>query len=648
MIVIDSIELRRGAEALLHDASLSIFPGDRLGLVGANGCGKSSLFALFRGELSADAGSISIPPRWTTAHIAQEIRDTSVSARDHVLAGDEEWWSLHKQIEQAEQGEHGQAMVDLHARFEAIDGYSAPARAARMLAGLGFTEDQLDQPLSAFSGGWRMRLSLARALMCRSDLLLLDEPTNHLDLDAIVWLEDWLLRYPGTLILISHDRAFINRVVNRVVHIENQKLNDYKGDYDQFERQRSERLAQQQAVYDKQKAARAHLQSFVDRFRAKASKAKQAQSRLKALERLNASAPMLAEQSFDLDFPSDQRFPEPLLSIREAQLGYPEHPVLNAVKLDLRAGDRIGVLGRNGAGKSTLIRSIAGDLNLLSGQREPGRRLRIGYFAQHQLEQLNPAKTPLQTLQQLVDEDPDNPRDRREQALRDFLGRYGFGGSFADQPIGPRSGGEKARLVLGLLAWQQPHLLLLDEPTNHLELPMREAVAAALQSIEGALLLVAHDRSLLETCCDEFWLVSAGQLERFQGSMDDYVQWLRSREGSAKAVNAEACAQDDRDNSANRRQIRQQRAQRMAQLKPQRDRLRQLERQLTKAQTEENQLAEQLADPGLYSDENSERVAELGRRHGQSQQRREQLEEQWMEAAEQLEIAESELQEGGV
>jgi ATP-binding cassette subfamily F protein 3 len=643
MITLEGIELRRGPNALLQDASIQVFPGDRLGLVGANGCGKSSLFALLRGEITQDAGELAIPADWTVAHIAQEISDTSVSARNHVLAGDAQWWQLNAAIAEAEQQERGQAMVELHSQFDAIDGYAAPARAARLLAGLGFSESQLAQPLSAFSGGWRMRLSLARALMCRSDLLLLDEPTNHLDMDAIVWLEDWLLRYEGTLILISHDRAFLNRVVTRVAHIEQCHLFDYRGDYDQFERQRAERLAQQQAQFEREQATRAHLQSFVDRFRAKASKAKQAQSRLKALERLNTSAPMLAQQNFALDFPSGQRFPEPLLSLDQAELGYPQASILHQVRWQLRAGDRIGVLGRNGAGKSTLVRSIAGELEVLAGERVAGRGLRIGYFAQHQLEQLNPSMTPLETLRDWTDDEAFAERDRSEQALRDFLGRYGFGGEFADQPIGPRSGGEKARLVLGLLAWQRPHLLLLDEPTNHLDLPMREAVAAALQSFEGALLLVAHDRHLLELCCDDFWLVANGRLERFDDDMDAYVRWLRSRDSALDGEKADSTT----TTSNNRRAQRQQRAQQMAQLKPQRARVKQLEQALDKAQQAEQKLAEALANPSLYEDDShSQEVAKLSKDHGQALQEKSTLEEQWLEAVEALELAEAELSEG--
>ncbi|MCG6936421.1 MAG: ATP-binding cassette domain-containing protein, partial [Proteobacteria bacterium] len=505
MLTFSNLALRRGPRLLFEQASFTIHTGNKVGLTGANGTGKSSLFSLILGTLQADEGSVDLPPRTVIAHVAQETPAVDQAAIDYVLDGDRELRQLQARLHTAEQDNQGEQQAHLHESLANIDAYTAPSRAARLLSGLGFSTDQHQLPVNHFSGGWRMRLNLAQALMCRSDLLLLDEPTNHLDLDAVLWLEEWLLRYPGTLLLISHDRDFLDRSVDHIAHIEQQQLNLYSGNYSAFETQRAAQLTQQQAAYIKQQEEIAHMQAFVDRFRAKATKAKQAQSRLKALERMTQIAPAHVDSPFHFQFPAPDKLPRPLLSLDTIEFGYTEAPLLERVSFSLNPGDRIGLLGPNGAGKSTLIKILAGELAPRTGTREPAKHLRLGYFAQHQLEQLHPEESALTHLRRL---DP----QASEQHLRNYLGGFDFQGDRVTEPVAPFSGGEKARLVLALLVYQKPNLLLLDEPTNHLDLEMRLALSTALQDFEGAMVIVSHDRHLLRTVTDQFYLVHDGRV----------------------------------------------------------------------------------------------------------------------------------------
>ncbi|MFO7592753.1 MAG: ATP-binding cassette domain-containing protein, partial [Pseudomonadota bacterium] len=515
MIRFNALSLRRGPRLLFADACLTINPGQKVGITGANGCGKSSLFALIRNELHADSGELSLPPDWVIAHVAQETPATERSAIDYVLDGDAELRQLEQQLRDAEADNDGHLLGELHARMENIGGYTAHARAARLLDGLGFTGEQIEQPVRAFSGGWRMRLNLAQALMCRSDLLLLDEPTNHLDLDAVIWLQEWLAQYPGTLLLISHDRDFLDEVANTILHIEQQRLTLYTGNYSAFEQMRAEKLALQQSAYEKQQKEIQHIESFVNRFRAKATKAKQAQSRLKSLERMERIAPAHVDSPFHFSFLPPHKLPTPLLTLDRVDVGYGGQAIVHGANLSLQPGDRIGLLGHNGAGKSTLIKHIAGELEPIAGEIITARELRIGYFAQHQLEQLDPEASPVQHLQRI---DP----KASEQSLRDYIGGFGFSNDMALSPVAPFSGGEKSRLVLAMLVYQRPNLLLLDEPTNHLDLEMRHAMAMALQEYQGALVVVSHDRHLLRSVTDTLYLVHDGQVKEFDGDLEDY------------------------------------------------------------------------------------------------------------------------------
>ena len=523
MIVLSNVTLRRGPQKLLTDVSISIHPGYKVGLTGANGTGKSSLFAMLRGELGQDEGSVSIPPNWVIAHVAQETPSSEISALDYVLQGDTEYIDLHRQLENAE----GAHLGELHARLDAIDGYTTESRAATLLHGLGFSQEQINNPVNSFSGGWRMRLNLAQALMCRSDLLLLDEPTNHLDLDAVIWLQSWLIQYPGTLILISHDREFLDAVVKHIAYIENSTLTLYTGNYTAFEKIRAERLAQQQSAYEKQQREKAHMQKYVDRFRAQATKAKQAQSRLKALGRMEEISAAQIDSPFHFRFFDPEKLPERLLNVVDASIGYGDNIIVEHVKFQLMPGQRIGLIGPNGAGKSTLIKFLAGELTSKSGESWQAQDLKIGYFAQHQLEQLNPDQTALEQLRE-IDKvmDVTGNKRAREQDLRNYLGGFGFQGSRVDEPIKPFSGGEKARLVLALLVYQKPNLLLLDEPTNHLDLQMRHALSVALQGFSGAMVIVSHDRHLLKTVTDELIIVHQGKAEEFEGDLDDYAAFI--------------------------------------------------------------------------------------------------------------------------
>jgi ATP-binding cassette subfamily F protein 3 len=536
MLVLTQLSLRRGSKLVLDRSSLTIQPGEKVGLVGRNGAGKSSLFSLLARRLQADAGDVSLPPRWRIGEVAQEMPETDQGATDFVLAGDTALAEAEADLARAEASDDGHAMAHAHEAIHLAGGFDARPRAQAMLLGLGFKSAELDAPVDSFSGGWRMRLQLARALMCPADLMLLDEPTNHLDLDALVWLEAWLQRYAGTMIVISHDREFLDAVTRVTVHLDEAKLVRYTGNYTAFEEMRAIRIAQAQASFEKQKERMAHLQKFIDRFKAKASKAKQAQSRVKALARMERLAPVLTSADFQFEFREPQSLPNPMLAFSSVACGYPgeggarEKRIVGGIDRSVLAGQRIGILGANGQGKSTFVKTIAGDLPPLAGQIVAGKGLTIGYFAQQELDVLSPADGPLMHMVRLA---RDVGPAAREQELRDFLGSFRFTGEMAAQPVGTLSGGEKARLVLAMLVWQRPNLLLLDEPTNHLDLTTREALSMALNEFEGTVMLVSHDRALLREVCDEFWLVAGGTLGPFDGDLDDYQRWLLEQSKAA-------------------------------------------------------------------------------------------------------------------
>jgi ATP-binding cassette subfamily F protein 3 len=635
MLRISNLTLARGVKRLLEGASVTIFPGQKVGLVGPNGCGKSSLFALIRGEAFPDAGNIELPPGWVIAHVAQETTPSELSAVDFVLDGDAEL----REVEAAlAQGAHlsGEAIADLHARFEAIGGYQARSRAAALLNGLGFAEPEQARAVAEFSGGWRMRLNLARALMCRSDLLLLDEPTNHLDLDAVMWIEDWLKSYQGTLLLITHDRDFLDAVVTRIAHIENRKLNEYAGNYSAFERARAAQLALQQAQYSKQQKQIAHLHAFVDRFRAKATKAKQAQSRLKTLERMEIISAAHVESPFSFEFREPEAKPHQLAHLLECDIGYTGKPILPAIDWTLFYGDRIGLLGPNGAGKSTLLKTLAGELAPLTGERLVGQGLRIGYFAQHQVEQLRLDESPLLHLQRL---DTAAGKYTREQELRNFLGGFDFRGDQVLTRVQNFSGGEKARLALALLVWQRPNLLLLDEPTNHLDIDMREALAEALQEFEGALVVVAHDRHLLKATADQLWLVADGRLAEFDGDLDDYKEWARSWHAKQRRSDEPASSTSGVDRKTQKRQQAEQRQRQFAARKPLEQKLAALEKEIDTLNKEKAQLEAWLAGADAYTEANKERLQEVLRHQGEVKQAIENFEWEWLAVQEKLEQA---------
>ncbi|HPE61029.1 MAG TPA: ATP-binding cassette domain-containing protein [Thiolinea sp.] len=635
MLVFSDLSLRRGIRPLLESVSLSIHPGQKVGLTGANGVGKSSLFTLIRGELSQDGGSFSRPPGWVLAHVKQETPSGTQSALEYALLGDEEYIRLQQQIAGAE----GARLGELHARLDAIDGYTAESRAATLLHGLGFRPGEISRPVSSFSGGWRMRLNLAQALMCRSDLLLLDEPTNHLDLDAVIWLQDWLRGYRGTLMLISHDREFLDAICTHIAHIEQGRLTLYSGNYSAFEAIRAEKLAQQQSAYEKQKREREHMQKYIDRFRAQATKARQAQSRLKALERMELIAPAHVDSPFSFRFRDPEKLPERLLHMSGVSVGYGEQAILAGVRLQVLPGERLGLIGPNGAGKSTLIRFLAGQLPALAGESWQAQDLQIGYFAQHQLEQLNPDHTPLQHLRAL-------DRQAREQDLRNFLGGFAFHGERVEEAVAPFSGGEKARLALALLIYQRPNLLLLDEPTNHLDLDMRLALSMALQAFAGAMVIVSHDRHLLKTVTDQLLLVDAGQVQAFEGDLDDYALWLqnRFRREEAEGQGGETPTAPEHS-AAGRRDQRREAAEKRRQLQPLKQTVDRLERELERLNRQREQLEQQLADPALYDEAAKDRLKQLLLDKSGLDARLEQVETDWLEA---LETYEQAQQAGGL
>jgi ATP-binding cassette subfamily F protein 3 len=634
MLKLQRLYLRRGPNLLLEDVDLVIHPGHKVGITGANGCGKSSLLALVRGELTPDAGDLWLPRSWVIAHVEQETHADETPALDYVIGGDAELARLRDGIAGAESRGDGAAQARLHGRLEAIDGYSAESRAARLLHGLGFLADQVRNPVVSFSGGWRMRLNLARALMCRSDLLLLDEPTNHLDLDAVIWLEEWLRQYQGTLLLISHDREFLDAVAQEIVHIEQRHATLYRGGYSDFEVQRAQRLAQQQAAYARQQREVAHIRSFVERFRAKATKARQAQSRLKALERMELIAPAHVDSPFHFSFAAPERTPNPLLRLDRVSVGYAGQAVLQHVGLILSPGDRVGLLGPNGAGKSTLIKLLAGEISPLSGLLEPAQYLHTAYFAQHQLEQLRLDESPLSHLQRLAPAVP-------EQMLRDFLGGFGFPGERVEDPVGPLSGGEKARLVLSLLVFSRPNLLLLDEPTNHLDLDMRLALSQALQDFQGAVVLVSHDRHLLRLTVDRLLLVHDGAVRDFDGDLDTYPAWLSQWRGGASDDNGEGS--ELAHSASARKERRRQDAVQRQRMQPLRDRLRRFEADLDRLHAEQTELEAALARPDLYDDAAKPELLRLLERKQELDRALQQVEAGWIEVGEALEAAETKL-----
>jgi len=627
MLYFEQLTLRRGSKMLFEDASFTIHAGDKLGITGANGSGKSSLFGLILGQLEEDSGHFRMDRGIIIAHVAQETPALPIAAIRYIMQGDAELACLEEQLSDAEARADGETLARLHERIAAIDGYAAPARAARLMHGLGFAPGEEEHAVASFSGGWRMRLNLARALMCRSDLLLLDEPTNHLDLEAVIWLEKWLRSYAGAMLLISHDRDFLDRCVTHIGHIEQQRMNLYSGNYSAFERMRTEQLSQQQAAHEKQQTQIEHMNSYITRFKAKASKAKQAQSRIKALERMQLIAPAHVDSPFSFSFKFPDSVPNPLLRLHKACAGYDDRMILQNISFSLLPGERIGLLGPNGAGKSTLIKLLAGKLMPASGNRETAKELRIGYFAQHQLEQLHDEFSPIQHLQML-----DNQLS--EKQARQYLGGFAFHGDMATAPIAPLSGGEKARLVLAIIVYQRPNLLLLDEPTNHLDMDMRHALCMALQDFEGAMILVSHDRHLLRTVCDELVLVANSAADPFPGDLDNYASWML-----ASRDDEDSSSGPDLSQPSSRKDERRNRAEQRQSLQPLRNRVKKLEAELDILHSKKSALDAQLADPDLYDGTRVDKQKMLGMESAQLTQKIDAIESQWLEAGEELEAA---------
>ncbi|MDR3446608.1 ATP-binding cassette domain-containing protein [Dyella sp.] len=636
MISFRHFALRRGSRLLLSDIDLVIQTGWRLGVVGRNGCGKSSLFAALQGQVEADAGDLDMPAKIRLASVAQETPSLPDPAIEYVMGGDEELAKALRDEVDAEARGDTEAMARAHHRIEELNGYDARARAGRLLHGLGFAPETHETPVKEFSGGWRVRLNLARALMAPSELLLLDEPTNHLDLDAVLWLEEWLRRYQGTLLVISHDREFLDGVITHTLHLNDGSGKLYTGNYSAFERLRAEQLRQQQIAHEREQAERAHLQSFVDRFKAKASKAKQAQSRVKRLEKLAGTEAVRAERPFHFQFAVPARLPDSMVQIEDVDAGYPGDDgaaptrILRDVRFRLEAGERIGLLGPNGAGKSTLVKTLVGELTPLAGERKGHKDLKIGYFAQHTVESLHEGSSPFDHLQEKAP-------GVAAQALRDFLGSWNFAGDRAFESVDGFSGGERARLALALIAWDKPNLLLLDEPTNHLDLDMREALADALAEFDGALVLVSHDRHLLGLVCDSFWRVADGVVESFDGDLDDYARWLRSRGAAAKknkgkdkdagkpVPRAESPEEPRRDVAAQRENE-----------KVARQRVKKLETRIATLEGELTTLEAKLADPTTYNGPTAD-MMRLSQKQTELRREKETLEGEWLELYEQLE-----------
>ena len=630
MIQFRNLTLVRGVRELIAEASVQIHPGWRVGLTGANGSGKSSVFALLRGELQTERGDCDIPATWRIASVAQETPALDTPAIDYVLDGDTELRAMERELTDAETAYAGETIAELHVRLDDIGGYSARARAAALLAGLGFGDAEIERPVREFSGGWRMRLNLAQALISRADLLLLDEPTNHLDLDAVVWLEQWLSGFKGTLVVVSHDRDFLDGCVTHIANIQAAKLTLYTGNYSAFEDARAAQLAAQQATYEKQTRVIAHMESFVARFRAKATKAKQAQSRLKALARMERIAAAHIDTPFEFAFPQPERSPNTLIYLNKITVSYGERTVLHDIEMTLTPGARIGLLGPNGAGKSTLIKLLAGELQASAGQRNEGRGLVIGYFAQHQLEQLRPDESPLQHLLRLEPQ-------TREQDLRDYLGGFGFRGAMADRPVAPFSGGEKSRLALALLVRRKPNLLLLDEPTNHLDLEMRQALTAALAEYEGSMVLVSHDRALLRTVCDDFRLVCDGKVEEFDGTIEDYIAWLAARRAAHASGSNTALTQDKAARREARESAAADRQARLAARRPLIKEAEKLNKDLARWQQEKQHIDEQLADPAFYANPDAEKLRMLTTRQQELAASIDAAEQRWLDVHTELE-----------
>ena len=627
MIELKNLTLQRGSKLLLDKANLTVSPQRRVGLVGRNGTGKSSLFALIKGEIAQDGGDVLLPAHWKLASVAQETPALDISALDYVLQGDGELQLFQTALHEAEAKNDGMKQAEYHAKLEEIDAYSAPARAAKLLSGLGFSQEEHGRPVKSFSGGWRMRLNLAQALMCRADLLLLDEPTNHLDLETVLWLENHLSGLPCTQIIISHDRDFLNATTTQTVELSDQKLTLYGGNYDFYQAERARRLAQQQAAYLKQQAQIKHLQSFIDRFKAKATKAVQAQSRMKALDKLERIAPAHFDSGFSFEFDSPAHLPNPLLQLDKADLGYGGEPVLHGIDLSLESGARYGLLGVNGSGKSTFIKTLAGELNVLSGRIVRSDKLNIGYFAQHQLDTLRPDQSPLWHIQKL------SP-DVREQEIRNFLGSFNFVGDAALQKTEPFSGGEKARLALAMIVWQKPNLLLLDEPTNHLDLDMRHALTLALQSFQGALIVVSHDRSLLEATTDSFLLIEQGRLKTFDGDLEDYRRYRLAQENAAAAPAASAQSRNRKDAKRVEAQIRQEKA-RFG--KPLQQKIDQAEKEMAALGEIQTACEAFLAQEDAYSDANKAKLQQTLAQLAETKVKLSELEESWLGWQEELE-----------
>jgi len=660
MITLNNVSLRRGAKLLLDKATVTLNPGEKVGLVGRNGAGKSTLFALLNGTLHEDGGDFSIPKVWRMAQVAQNMPETEESATEFVIAGDTRLIELRQALEVAEKAEDGMAMAHAHVDLADAGEHDATSRAQALILGLGFKVSELDQPVNSFSGGWRMRLQLARALMCPSDLLLLDEPTNHLDLDALVWLEAWLKRYAGTMIVISHDREFLDAVTNVTLHIEHAKLNRYGGNYSSFELMRAQQLELQQASFSKQQEKIAHLQKFITRFKAKASKAKQAQSRVKALERMEKIAPVLADAEFTFEFKEPQNLPNPMLAISDASFGYKVDGVNKVIIKDVNksvlAGQRIGILGANGQGKSTLVKTIARTMSQLSGTVTEGKGLNIGYFAQQELDVLRVDDNPLEHMIRLAkDLGPNAAESGREQDLRNFLGTFNFAGDMVKQAVGTMSGGEKARLVLAMIVWQRPNLLLLDEPTNHLDLATREALSMALNEFEGTVMLVSHDRALLRAVCDEFWLVGRGEIKPFDGDLDDYQRYLleeskRLREEAkveeikvvsevAKPTVSIAVTPEKKPvvQTSEQRKLESAKRQEInARTKPLKKQIDQVEKSMAQLQAEKTVLEAKLLEPISPSD-----IAEIGKKLKVINDELTSLEEKWLGWTSEIEAIES-------
>jgi ATP-binding cassette subfamily F protein 3 len=640
MIQLTDVALQRGTKVLFEHANLTIHPGQKVGLVGANGAGKSSLFKLLLGELHHDQGDMKIPASWTLSHMAQEVATSDRAAIEYVLDGDALLRKAEADIHEAEANNQDHALALAHDAFAQADGYTAKSRAEQLLLGLGFQQSDFERPANDFSGGWRLRLNLAQALMCPSDLLLLDEPTNHLDLDAVFWLEQWLRNYPGTLVIISHDRDFLDSIVSHIANVEHQKIDTYKGNYSSFEKARAEKLAQQQAQFEKQQREIAHMQSFIDRFKAKATKAKQAQSRVKALERMQLIAPAHVDSQFHFTFPAAENTSSPLVCLESAVLGYNDAPLLKA-SCTILPDMRIGLLGANGAGKSTFIKSLVNDLALISGDKTEGMHLKVGYFAQHQLEALDLNATPALHIQRISEK-------ASEQDIRNFLGSFGFNGDRVNEQVSLFSGGEKARLAMALIAWQRPNLLIMDEPTNHLDMESRFALTVALQEFSGAIIVVSHDRHLLKNTVDEFWLIHDKKLDQFKGDLDDYHQWLQQQKKLANQQNKQPTESDQAEASSqpvDKKAQRKREAEIRAALNPLKKKLNSLETSMEQTEQKISAINEQLNDTELYTDSCKDELKALLQQQAELKQDFEALEMDWLEIQEELEEKEQSLRQ---